>query len=133
MAIQFAGAHMSDNTLKHLIASAIALLLVFQIGTLIASIFGVTWGAISAVIVAAVAILSARLAKAAGKSSYWFLLPILIFTFTPIVLMIWRGLTENVSWFDRLVMLTPFIVGFAAPIILLLLVYYELRKRSFES
>jgi hypothetical protein len=124
---------MSDNTLKHLIATAIALLLIFQIGTLIATIFGGAWGAVSAVVVAVVAILSARLAKAAGKSSLWFLLPVLIFTFTPIVLMIWRGITENVTWLDRLVMLTPFIVGFAAPIILLLLVYYELRKRSFES
>ncbi len=124
---------MSDKTLKHLIASAIALLLVFQIGTLIASIFGVAWGTISSIVVAAVTIASARLAKAAGKSSLWFLLPVLIFTFTPIILMIWRGITEDVTWLDRLVMLLPFIVGFAAPIILLLLAYYELRKRNLEG
>ena len=124
---------MSDNMLKHLTASAISLLLIFQIGTLISGIFGVVWGSVSALVVAAVAILSARLAKAAGKSSLWFLLPVLIFTFTPIALMIWRGMTENVTWFDRLVMLTPFIVGFAGPIMLLLVIYYELRKRHLES
>jgi len=124
---------MSDNLLRHLIALAIALLLVFQIGTLITGIFGVAWGTVSAIVVASVAFFSARLAKAAGKSSLWFLLPILIFTFTPIVIKVWRGITENVTWFDRLVMLTPFIVGFGAPIILLLLVYYELRKRNLDD
>jgi len=124
---------MSDNTLKYFVAAAIALLLIFQIGTLIAGIFGSTWGIVSAVVVAVVAFFSAKLARAAGKSSLWFLLPILIFTFTPIVLKIWRGFTENVTWFDRLVSLTPFIVGFAAPILLLLLVYYELRKRSIKA
>jgi len=69
---------MSDNTLKYFVAAAIALLLVFQIGTLIAGIFGTTWGIVSAVVVAVVAFFSAKLARAAGKSSLWFLLPILI-------------------------------------------------------
>lgn len=47
--------------------------------------------------------------------------------------MIWRGITEDASWLDRLIMLTPFVVGFGAPILLLLLVYYELRKRSISG
>jgi len=124
---------MSDNALRYFVAAAIAMLLVFQIGTLISGIFGAVWGTVSAIVVAVVAFLAARVARAAGKSSMWFLLPILAFTFIPIVLMIWRGFTENTSWFDRMVMLTPFVVGFGAPIILLLLVYHELRKRSVDS
>ncbi|MGA9666434.1 MAG: hypothetical protein WBQ69_08305 [Gallionella sp.] len=105
---------MPDKTLGLLIASAIAMLLIFQIGTLISGIFGVAWGTISAVVVAAVSLLSARLAKAGGKSSLWFLLPTMAFTVIPMALMIWRGITENASWLDRLVMLTPFITGFGA-------------------
>ena len=124
---------MSDNALRYFVAAAIAMLLVFQIGTLISGIFGAVWGTVSAIVVAVVAFLAARVARAAGKSSMWFLLPILAFTFIPIVLMIWRGFTENTNWFDRMVMLTPFVVGFGAPIILLLLVYHELRKRSVGS
>jgi hypothetical protein len=124
---------MSDKTLRFLIASAIAMLLIFQIGTLISGIFGLAWGTISAVVVAAVSFFSARLAKAGGNSSLWFLLPTMVFTVIPIALMIWRGITENASWLDRLVMLTPFVVGFGAPIVLLLLVYYELRRRGLDA
>jgi len=124
---------MSDNALRHFIAAAIAMLLIYQIGTLISGIFGAVWGTVSAIVVAIVALLAARIARAAGKSSMWFLLPILAFTFIPIALMIWRGFTENATWFDRMVMLTPFIVGFGAPIVLLLLVYHELRKRNRDS
>jgi hypothetical protein len=124
---------MSDNMLRYIIALAIALLLVFQIGTLISGIFGMVWGAVAATVVAAVSFFSARLAKAGGKGSLWFLLPTIVFTVIPISLMIWRGITEEASWLDRLIMLTPFFVGFGAPILLLLLVYYELRKRSISG
>ena len=126
------GTQMSDNALRFFVAAAIAMLLIYQIGTLISGIFGAVWGAVSAIVVAVVTLLAARVARAAGKSSMWFLLPILAFTFIPIALMIWRGFTENTTWFDRMVMLTPFVVGFGAPIVLLLLVYHELRKRTLE-
>jgi len=121
---------MSDNILRYLIATAIALLLIYQIGTLITNLFSSVWGAVSAVVVAAVSLLSVRLARKGGKNSFWFLLPMLVFTFIPIALMIMRGLTESADWFDRLVMLTPYMVGFGVPMLLLLLVYYELRRRS---
>jgi hypothetical protein len=130
---QISGGHMSDKTLRHIIASAIAMLLIFQIGTLISGVFGMVWGTVSAVVVAAVSFFSARLAKAGGKGSLWFLLPTLVFTLIPIALMIWRGITQDANWQDMLIRLAPFTVGFGAPVILLLLAYYELRKRDIKG
>ncbi|RJP90120.1 MAG: hypothetical protein C4518_09345 [Desulfobacteraceae bacterium] len=121
---------MSDKTLRYIIASVIAMLLVFQVGSLISSVFGMTWGLLSAVAVAAVSFFSSRLAKAGGKRSFWFLLPTLLFTAFPMVFMVWKSVTRDTSGFDRLVTFTPFIVGFVLPVLFLLIVYYELRKRT---
>jgi hypothetical protein len=121
---------MSDKTLKYIIASVIAMLLVYQIGTLISGFFGMAWGVVSAVVVIAVSFFSARLARAGGKRSVWFLLPTLLFTVIPIIYMIWTTMTANTSWFDRLIKLMPFMISFGAPIILLLIAYYALRKRT---
>ncbi|MES2365997.1 MAG: hypothetical protein V4563_08910 [Pseudomonadota bacterium] len=123
---------MSDKTLKYIVASVIAMLLVFQIGTLISGFFGMAWGVVSAVVVIAISFFSARLARASGKNSAWFLLPTLLFTVIPIIYMIWTTMIVNTTWIDRLVNLTPFMISFGAPIILLLVVYYELRKRTFR-
>ncbi|ARO88809.1 hypothetical protein EBAPG3_014095 [Nitrosospira lacus] len=124
---------MPDKTLRYLIVSVIVLLLIFQIGTLISDLFGMVWGALSAFAVVAVLFLSAYLTKTRRESSFWFFLPILLFTVVSIVLMGWNVMTEDVSWFERVVRLTPFIIGFGAPIVLLLVVYHELRKRTLDD
>lgn len=123
---------MSDRTLRYLIASVIMMLLVFQIGTLIASAFGMAWGAVSAVVVAAVSFFSARLARAGGRGSVWFLLPTILFTIIPLAYLIWQAWTAEVSGFERLAGFAPFLVGFAGPVLVLLLVYLELRKRTLK-
>ncbi len=124
---------MSDKTLRLFIAAVISMLLIYQIGTVIAGIFGMAWGAVSSIVVAAVSFFSARIARAGGKSSFWFLLPTLLFTIIPIAMRIWDAITGTTSWFDRLLSLTPFILSFGAPMVLLLLVYYELRKRTVSN
>ncbi len=124
---------MSDKALRYIIAAVIALLLVFQIGHLIADLFGMAWGAVSAVAVGAVSFVSARLAKSGLKSSFWFLLPTLLFTVLPIGFMIWKAITSDARWFERMAELTPFIIGFGAPIILLLIAYFELRRRTLKD
>jgi hypothetical protein len=121
---------MSDRTLRYLIAAVIALLLIFQIGSLIAAAFGAAWGATSSVAVAAVSLFSARQARAGGRTSLWFLLPTLLFTVVPTVMVVWRVFTLETGAWERVVGLLPFLVGFALPMVLLLLVYYELRRRG---
>ena len=125
------GFTMSDKTLRHLVASVIVLLLVFQIGSLIASLFGMIWGVLSGIaVVAAVLFFSAHLAGTGREKSFWFILPMLLFAIVAMILVGWNVMTEEVSGFERLARLAPFIVGFAAPVVLLLVVYHQLRKRT---
>ena len=124
---------MSDRTLRYLVAAVISLLLVFQIGKLIADVLGITWGLISSVTVAAVSFICVRLAKTGGKSSFWFLLPALLFTVFPMAMTVWNAFRNDAGWLDRLISITPFFVGFALPVILLFLVYYELRNRTLNG
>lgn len=125
---------MSDKTLRHLVASVIVLLLVFQIGSLISSLFGMIWGVLSAIaVVAVILFFSAHLARTGREKSFWFILPILLFTVVAIILIGWHVMAEEVSGFERLARLTPFIVGFGAPVVLLLVVYHELRKRTSDD
>lgn len=124
---------MSDKTLRYIIASVIAMLLVFQVGTLITSAFGMAWGAFSAVVVMVVSFFSARLARAGGKGSFWFLLPTFLFIVLPIAFRVWKVMSEDAGWLDRVARFAPFIIGFGAPIVLLLLVYSELRKRTLDD
>ena len=42
---------MSDSVLRYLVAAVIAMLLIFQIGSFISDIYGMTWGVVSAVVV----------------------------------------------------------------------------------
>jgi glucan phosphoethanolaminetransferase (alkaline phosphatase superfamily) len=122
---------MSDKTLRHLVASVIVLLLVFQIGSLISSLFGMIWGVLAGItVVAAVLFLSAHLARTGREKSSWFILSIVLFTVVAIILVGWNVMTEEVSGFELLARFTPFIVGFGAPVVLLLVVYHELRKRT---
>lgn len=124
---------MSDGMLKHIVASAIVLLLVFQIGTLISGLFGMVWGILSAAAVTAVSFLTARLAKAGVKHSLWYLLPTILFTVFPIAFMVWKVVAYDATWFERAVRLAPFITGFGAPVVLLAIVYFELRRRGRDT
>jgi hypothetical protein len=120
----------SDTTLRRIIALVIALLLVYQMGALITGLFGMVWGVVSALAVAGVTFFATRLAKAGGKGSVWFLLPTLLFTVVPLAITVWGTFAQDVSWMERAAALVPFVLGFAAPVLLLLLVYYELRVRT---
>lgn len=121
---------LSDTGLRRILALVIALLLIHQAGVLIAGLWGMAWGAVSALVVAGVTFFSVRLAKSGGRSSAWFLLPTLLFTVLPLLIMLWRLLGQDASWVDRVVALLPFVAGFVVPVLLLLAAYYELRGRA---
>ena len=124
---------MSDTWLRRLVVLAITLLIVHQIGAWIYSAFGISAGILAVALVAAVSFFGARMAAGGGRATAWFLVPALLFTVLPLAAKSWTFLTEEKSWWDRSVEFAPFVIGFAAPVLLLLLVYAELRNRTIHN
>lgn len=121
---------MTDTNLRRIVALVIALLVVYQMGALITGLFGMAWGLVAGLVVAGVTYFATRLARAGGKSSIWFLLPTLLFTVVPLIITVWGAFAQDVSWTNRATELVPFVMGFAAPVLLLLVVYHTLRVRT---
>jgi len=114
-----------------MVAAAIALLLIYQVGTWIAVFFGGFWGGLAALVVASVSLVCVRLAGTDAGSIAWFLVPSLAFAVVPLVAKAWNALTDKQStWIDQVIAIAPFFVGFIIPVVLLLLVYAELRRRT---
>jgi hypothetical protein len=123
-------ARMSDAWIRRLVAAAIALLVIHQVGSWVYAAFGTAAGAISAVAVAAVSFFSARMAQVGAGNTAWFLVPTLLFTALPLAAKAWNLLTVERSAWEAALDLAPFLVGFAAPVLLLLGVYLALRGRA---
>ena len=121
---------MSDTWLRRLVVTAIALLIVYQVGTWIYAAFGLAAGILSAALVAAVSLFSAWMARLGGGNTAWFLVPTLLFTVLPLAAKLLGLLATESSAWEWGVSLAPFLVGFALPVMLLLAVYVELRNRT---
>jgi hypothetical protein len=124
---------MSDTWLRRFVVLAIALLIVHQMGAWMYSAFGIAAGILAAALVAAVSFFSARMASVGGGNAAWFLVPTLLFAVIPLAAKLWTFLTVEKSWWDRSVEFAPFLIGFAAPVLLLLLVYAGLRNRTVQN
>ena len=125
------GAVVELASLRKMVVCTIALLLIYQVGVWIAAAFGGLWGGVSAIVVAAVSFVCARLGRKRAGNIAWFLVPTLLFTVLALLARVWNVFTdEQATWFDHFVAVTPFLIGFVIPIVLLLLVYTELRKRT---
>jgi hypothetical protein len=117
-----------------MVVVTIALLLIYQVGTWIAAFFGGFWGGLAALVVAAVSFVCVRLVGSGAGNIAWFLIPSLLFAVVPLVAKVWNTLTDNQStWIDHIIAITPFLVGFVIPVVLLLLVYAELRRRTLDG
>jgi len=123
-------ARMSDAWIRRLVAAAIALLVIHQVGTWVYAAFGAAAGAVSAAVVAAVSFFSARMAQVGAGNTAWFLVPTLLFTALPLAAKVWNFLTVERGAWDAALDLAPFLAGFAAPVLLLLWVYLALRGRG---
>ena len=107
---------------------ATVLLVLHAVGTWAYSALGVTAAIVSALLVVAVSFFSARMA---GKgNNAWFVVPTVVFTAVPLAAGVWRLFAVEQSWWTRAVDFTPFLIGFAAPVLLLLMAYLELGQRK---
>jgi len=91
---------------------------------------GVAAAIASAVLVAAVSIFSARMARPGAGNGAWFVVPTLVFTALPLAARLFSLMSTEHSWWTRSVEFAPFLIGFAAPVLLLLLAYAELGRRA---
>jgi hypothetical protein len=123
-------ARMNDAWIRRLVAAAVALLVIHEVGSWVYAAFGAAAGVLSGLLVAAVSFFSARMAQVGAGNTAWFLLPALLFTALPIAAKVWSFLTVQRSAWDSVVDVAPFLIGFAAPVLLLLWVYAALRRRA---
>lgn len=121
---------MSDTNLRRIIVAVIAMLLVYQMGVWLAVLWGAVGATLSTVIVAAVTFFCAYMARVGAGHVGWFLVPTLIFTIIPVAARAWKFFTEERSWWGRAVDHAPFLVGFLLPVLLLMVVFVELRRRE---
>jgi len=107
---------------------AIVLLVLHAVGTWTYAALGPTAAVVSAALVGAVSIFSARMAGPGNHA--WFVVPTAVFTAVPLAGRLWTLLTADLTWWARIVEFAPFAIGFAAPVLLLLAAYLELGRRA---
>lgn len=121
---------MSDAWLRGIVVLAIVLLVIHQVGAWAYSLLGPMGGIVSAALVAAVSFSAARIAGLKRRSNAWFIAPTLLFTLVPLGANFWTLITADKSWWNRAIDFVPFLIAFAAPVLLLLVVYAELKNRA---
>ena len=115
---------MSDAWLRRVVMLAVVLLVLHAVGTWTYSALGVAGALVAVVLVGAVSIFSARMA------GLGFVVPTLVFLALPLGARLWTLVTTEQSWWLRSVEFAPFLIGFAAPVLLLLTAYLELGRRQ---
>lgn len=105
---------------------AVVLLVLHAVAAWAYSAFGVAAAIVSALLVGAASFYSARMAGRGNQA--WFVAPTLAFTLLPLAARVWTAFALEQSGWERIVALAPFVVGFAAPVLLLLAAYLELGR-----
>jgi len=124
---------MSDAWLRRIVMLAIVLLVLHAVGTWTYAVLGVPAAIVAAVLVGAVSIFSARMAGLGQGNHAWFVVPTVVFTALPLASRLWTLIAIEQSWWTRTVEFAPFLIGFAAPVLLLLMAYLELGRRTRRS
>jgi hypothetical protein len=114
--------------LRGIVMLAIILLVLHAVGAWSYSILGVTAAIASAALVAAVSVFSARMAGFGRGNNAWFVVPTLLFTALPLAARLWTLTRTEESWWMRTAEFAPFLIGFAAPVLLLLVAHLQLAS-----
>jgi len=117
-----------DAWLRRAVMLAIVLLLLHAVGSWAYALLGVPAALVAAVLVAAVSLFSVRMAGLGEGNHAWFVVPAVLFTALPLAWRLWTLVAAEQSWWLRAVEFVPFLIGFAAPVLLLLMAYLELGR-----
>ena len=120
----------SDAWLRRVVMLAIVLLVLHAVGTWTYAALGPVAAIVSAVLVGAVSIFSARMAGVGKGNNAWFIVPTLVFTALPLGARLWTVVATEQGGWTSTVEFAPFVIGFAAPVLLLLMAYLELGRRA---
>lgn len=105
----------------------VVLMILHAVGSTAYAAFGISAAIASSVMVAAISIFSARMAGRGHNA--WFLVPAVIFTGLPLAGQLWTLTASEQSWWRAAAGITPFLTGFAGPVLLLLAAYASLAGR----
>lgn len=108
---------------------ATALLVLHAVAAWTYPALGATAAIASAGLVGAVAVFGARMAGR-GRSNAWFVVPALLFTALPLAARMAPLASGDGTWWTRSLELAPLLIGFAAPVLLLLAAYLGLKGRA---
>lgn len=122
---------MRETCVRQAVMLATVLLVLHAVGVWAYDVLGIGAAMAAAALVVVVSIFSGRMA---GKGSeVWFLVPTVAFTAVPMGARFWMAFAVEQSWWARAVELGPFLIGFAAPVLLLLAAYLALGKRAVSA
>ena len=118
---------MRDTWLRQIVMLATVLLVLHAVSTWAYALLGIGAAMAAAALVIAVSIFSGRMAGRGNDA--WFVVPTLAFTAAPMAARLWTLFAVEQTWWMRAIDFGPFLVGFAAPVLLLLTVYLALGAR----
>jgi hypothetical protein len=123
---------MSIQTIRKLILATMALIVFSHIATWVAVRFsrsiGTIWGLVAAGVALYCRMRATSVVQTNKKYYVWLLIPVVL-TVVPIILRIRKVFeSEQISWWVRLWDLTPIMVSFVIPLVLLWLIYSALAK-----
>lgn len=121
---------MSDAWLRRALMLAIMLLVLHAVGAWCYSVLGMPGAIASTLLVVAVSLFAAYMARAGRGSIAWFVVPTLVFTALPLAARLWAVAQLEQGWWPRALELVPFVVGFAAPVLVLLAAHLQLASRA---
>lgn len=107
---------------------AIILLVLHAVGAWSYSVLGSGAALAAVLLVGAVSVFSARMAGSGNDA--WFVVPTLLFTALPLAGRLWTSARTEESWWSRTFEFSPFLIGFAVPVLLLLAVHLQLASRA---
>ena len=122
---------MEVRTIRKAILAAIALLVASEVIAWLYAVTGNMAAMLSGLVVFAIYAYCGKKAAASKTATFWFMVPVGLFTVAPVVIKFWPdGAEEQSSFLVSTISNIPFIVSFILPVIFLFAAYYFLAEHA---